>query len=108
MDSDATVQSIGAAITALDKQLQSGNPPINSPQWQQLQNSREDLDDRHQALVLKDIQGDDATLKSAAATIVTATKALRADISQQGTIDTIIKDVSQIAAAADTILKSGI
>lgn len=106
MDPEATVQSIGDAITALDKQLQSGNPPINSPEWQQLHTSRENLDDQQQALVLKDIQADDATVQSAAATIAIATKTLQADISKQGTIDTIIKDVSQISAAADTILKS--
>jgi hypothetical protein len=106
MDPEATVQSIGDAIAALDKQLQSGNPPINSPQWQQLHTSRESLDDQQQALVLKDIQTDDATVQCAAATIVAATKALQADISKQGTIDKIIKDVSQISAAADTILKS--
>jgi hypothetical protein len=88
------VQSIGAAIKALDNHLQSGDPPINSPQWQQLYTSRESLDDKQQALVLKDIQADDATAQAAAATIVTATKTLQADIKNQGTVDTIIKDVS--------------
>jgi len=106
MDPEETVQSIGDAIKALDQQLQSGDPPINSPQWQQLYTSREDLDDKQQALVLIDIQADDATVQTAAATIVTATKTLQADIDQQGTVDTIINDVSQISAAADTILKS--
>ncbi len=106
MDPESTVQSIGDAITALDKRLQSGNPPVNSPQWQQLHTSRKNLDDQQQALVLKDIQANDATVQSAAATIATAAKTLQADISKQGTIDTIIKGALQISTAADAILKS--
>jgi hypothetical protein len=106
MDPKATVQSIGDAIAALDTQLQSGNPPINSAQWQQLHTSRENLDDQQQALVLKDVQADNASVQNAAATIATAIKSLQADINQQGTIDTIIKYVTQISAAADAILKS--
>jgi hypothetical protein len=105
MDPKATVQTIGDAIDALDTKLQSGNPPINSPEWQQLHDSRENLDGQQQALVLMDIKADDVTFQSAAEDIDTATKSLQADINKQGTIATIINDVSQISAAADTILK---
>src|ERR1700722_5594004 len=99
MDPQATVQSIGDAIDALDTKLQSGNPPINSPEWQKLHDPRENLDNQQQALALKDIQADDAPVQGAAAAIATATKSLQNDIDKQGTIDTIINDVSKISAA---------
>jgi hypothetical protein len=105
MDTDATVKSIGDAIAALDEKLQSGNPPINSDQWNQLNASEEHLADQQQALVLKDIQADDATVQAAATDLDTATKTLQADIKKEGTIDTIISDASTVSAAADTILK---
>jgi hypothetical protein len=105
MNQSDLVTAIGNAITQLDTLLMSGTPAINSPQWQQLFALRKHLDDQQRALLQQEIQADDATFQNAAGDLKSATQDLTTAIKEQATVDSIINIVSQISAAADTILK---
>jgi hypothetical protein len=97
--------SISNSLTQLDTILASGSPLIGSPQWQQLFALRKHLDDQQRTLLQQTIQSNDAAFQTATGSVKSATVALTAAIAQQASIDSIINIVSQVASAADGVLK---
>jgi hypothetical protein len=104
MDQSDVVMSIGDAITKLDGQLMSGNPPSASAQWQLLYAQRKHLDDQQRDLIQKTFQADDVAYASITGMLTTATDALSKEIATTKRVDKIINIVSEISADVDQLL----
>ena len=106
MDQSDIVMSIGDAITQLDVQLMSGDPPSQSAQWQILYAQRKHLDDQQRILVRQIFQADDDTYKIITGMLSIATDALNKEIATTKRIDSIINIVSEISSDVDQLLNA--
>jgi hypothetical protein len=105
MNHEDAVTSVGDSIAQLDTLLGSGDPPINSTQWQRLEVERQQLDAKQKALLHQQIQADDQTFQTAAAPLKAATTDLNDAIAKGKSVDTILTVAGEVASAADTLLK---
>jgi hypothetical protein len=104
MDQSDVVISIGDAITTLDGQLMSGDPPSGTAKWQLLYAQRKHLDDQQRELILKTFQADDAAYASITGMLTTATDALNQEIATTRRVDKIINIVSEISSDVDQLI----
>ena len=105
MDQSDVVLSIGDAITELDVQLMSGNPPSQSPDWQILYAQRKHLDDQQRVLVQKAFSDDDAAFQSISTQLGAATDELGTEIETTRRVDKIIRIVAEISSVVDQLIK---
>jgi hypothetical protein len=96
---------IGNVLTGIDSKLADPTFPMSDPNWQTLYALRKHLDDQQKRLIQATIVEDDQEYLNLTKQISTASAELKAVISEQAKINTVISDVSQIAAFVDQILK---
>jgi aspartate ammonia-lyase len=105
MDMNDLVTVMGSVLGDIDDALNS--PELNNQpgNWQALHALREQLDQQQKDLVQKTIQQDDAAFQVLGNEMQAAAKTVHEDIKDISKIDAVIKEVSEISANADQVLK---